>query len=195
MSEINSLNPNVYYAGVQNSTNEALKNRKNEKTSSTKRKTFGDLLKTESEAEHTFVTQGFPPEIADMTLEDATVFLKDAVDLAGNDLSEEINSENILKFKSAVSQFIRFVEQNNFEVIAKRRKNRMGHDMIEPSRTNFFSNYSLPPHRATPKVSVRIINEKLDELTRMTLETQMDNLKVLAKADEIKGLIVDLMSS
>ena len=39
------------------------------------------------------------------------------------------------------------------------------------------------------------INEKLDALARETLSTQMNNLKLLAQVNEIKGLIVDLMSS
>ena len=42
---------------------------------------------------------------------------------------------------------------------------------------------------------VRTINEKLDALTRETLSNQMNNLKLLAQVNEIKGLIVDLMSA
>jgi uncharacterized protein YaaR (DUF327 family) len=67
--------------------------------------------------------------------------------------------------------------------------------MLVPSRTNFFSNYSLPPHRIDPKYQIQVINEKLDALARETLSNQMNNLKILAQVNEIKGLIVDLMSS
>ena len=198
MAEIDSLGTSYYYTGVQNSTNEAIKkNQKNEKTGSTRRLKFSELLKGEdSEAQANAVAQGLPPEIAEMSIEDAALYLKDAVDNAGNALSESVTKENIEQFKTSVRQFITFVVNNNFEVNARRRKNpRTGKDMIVPSRTNFFSNYSLPPHRIDPKYSIEVINKKLDELTRETLAMQMDNMKILAKANEIKGLIIDLMSS
>ena len=197
MAEIDSLGTNYYYSGVQSSTNEALKkNQKNEKTGAVRKSRFSDLLKSErSEEEAEAVSKGLPPEIAGLSVEDAAIFLKDAVDNAGNELSENLTKENIEKFKTSVRQFISFVVSNNFDINIQRKKTRSGHDMIEPSRTNFFSNYSLPPHRKIPKYQVEIINKKLDELTRETLAMQMDNLKILAKANEIKGLIIDLMSS
>ena len=130
-----------------------------------------------------------------MTIEDAAIYLKDAVDNAGNDLSEAVTDENIQKFKNAVSQFIKFVVDNNCDVSSKRKKNRLGKDMMVPSRTSFFfSNYSVPPKKINPRYQVQVINEKLDALTRATLEGQMNNLKILAQVDEIKGLIIDLMS-
>lgn len=196
MAEIDSLGTNYYYAGVQNASNNGVKrNNKADESSRVKKSRFSDLLKTEKEAESEFAAQGLPPEIATMTIDEAAIFLKDAVDLAGNDLSEEITEENIQKFKTAVTQFITFVINNNFEVSSKRKKNRLGKDMMVPSRTNFFSDYSLPPHKIDPRYQINTINEKLDALARMTLDTQMDNLKLLAKVDEIKGLIVDLISS
>ena len=67
--------------------------------------------------------------------------------------------------------------------------------MIVPSRTNFFSNYTIPPHIIDPKYQITVINKKLDEMTQATLENQIDNLKILAQINEIKGLIVDLISS
>lgn len=196
MAEIDSLGTNYYYAGVQNASNNGVKrNNKADESSRVKKSRFSELLKTEKDIEPEFAAQGLPPEIAAMSIDEAAVYLKDAVDLAGNDLSEEVTQENIEKFKTAVTQFITFVINNNFEVSAKRKKNRLGHDMMVPSRTNFFSDYSLPPHKADPRYQINTINEKLDALARMTLETQMDNLKILAKVDEIKGLIVDLISS
>lgn len=196
MAEIDSLGTNYYYAGVQNASNNGVKrNNKAGKSSKVKKSRFSDFLKTEKEAETGLATQGLPPEIATMSIDEAAVYLKDAVDLAGNDLSEEVTQENVEKFKTAVTQFITFVINNNFEVTSKRKKNRLGKDMMVPSRTNFFSDYALPPHRIDPRYQINTINEKLDALARMTLETQMDNLKILAKANEIKGLIVDLMSS
>lgn len=196
MAEIDSLGANYYYSGVQNASNNSIKkNTKKEEISKTNKTKFSELLKPNNEPEPAFTTVGLPPEIASMSLDDAAIYLKDAVDNAGNLLSDEITEENIQNFKTAVTQFITFVVNNNFEVTSHRKKNRLGKDMLVPSRTNFFSNYSLPPHKIDPRYQINVINEKLDALTRATLEGQMDNLKILAKVNEIKGLIIDLMSS
>ena len=42
---------------------------------------------------------------------------------------------------------------------------------------------------------INIINQKLDDMVRDTMTLQKNNLKILQQADEIKGLIVDLMQA
>jgi len=187
MAEIDSLGTSFYYAGVQNSQNQALKNQKAEKSQKAKGVKFSDLIggkKTEETGE----VNGLPAEIQTMSIDEAAIFLRDRVDNAGNVLSEEMTKENLENFKQAVGQFIRFVVENNFEVSA-RKPRRM--QIVSP--TSFFSNYSLPAHPKDPKVQVNIINEKLDALTRDMLSTQMNNLKILNQINEIKGLVVDLL--
>ena len=196
MAEIDSIGNNFYFTGVQNTASNGInKNQKKQEIDKTKKSKFASLLSKQEDVEPAFSVTGLPPEIATMTLEDAAVYLKDAVDLTGNDLSSEVNQENIKKFKEAVGQFILFVVRNNYEISSKRRKNRFGHDLMVPSRTNFFSNYTIPPHIIDPKYQITVINKKLDEMTQATLENQIDNLKILAQINEIKGLIVDLISS
>ncbi len=199
MAEIDSLGTNYYYSGVQNASNEAIKrNSKKEETNkagAVRHTKFADMLKGSEEVQPHFVAEGLPEEVRAMSIDDAAVYLADAVSNAGNAFSEQQNPENLEKFKQAVSQFIRFVIENNFEIESRRKKNRLGKDMIVPSQSNFFSNYTIPPHRIDPKVSIKVINEKLDALTRETLSNQMENLRILDKVNEIKGLIVDLMSS
>lgn len=196
MAEIDSIGNNFYFAGVQNTASNGInKNQKKQEIDKTKKSKFASLLSKQEDVEPAFSVTGLPSEIATMTLEDAAIYLKDAVDLTGNDLSSEVNQENIKKFKEAVGQFILFVVRNNYEISSKRRKNRFGHDLMVPSRTNFFSNYTIPPHIIDPKYQITVINKKLDEMTQATLENQIDNLKILAQINEIKGLIVDLISS
>ena len=198
MAEIDSLGPNYYYSGVQNATNEAIKrNTKKEevrKGSSTRKLDFGKLLKGEEIEQPQFIAEGLPPEVKAMSIDEAAVFLADAVGTAGNDFSENQTQENLEKFKTAVSQFIRFVVVNNYEVTIKQRRARPG-KAGQPSRLFVFSDYSVPPQKKNPRYSVEIINQKLDALARETLSNQADNLKILAQVNEIKGLIVDLMSS
>ena len=198
MAEIDSLGANYYYSGVQNATNEAIKrNTKKEeirKADKAKKLDFGKLLKGEEVEEPQFIADGLPIEVRSMSIDDAAVYLADAVSLAGNDFSGEQTQENLEKFKTAVSQFIRFVIVNNFSVDIKKRKARPG-KARQPSRLFVFSDYSMPPANPKPRVSIEVINEKLDALARETLSAQSNNLKILAQVNEIKGLIVDLMSA
>ena len=198
MAEIDSLGANYYYSGVQNATNEAIKrNTKKEeirKADKAKKLDFGKLLKGDEVEEPQFIADGLPIEVRSMSIDDAAVYLADAVSLAGNDFSGEQTQENLEKFKTAVSQFIRFVIVNNFSVDIKKRKARPG-KARQPSRLFVFSDYSMPPANPKPRVSIEVINEKLDALARETLSAQSNNLKILAQVNEIKGLIVDLMSS
>lgn len=198
MAEIDSLGTNYYYSGVQNASNEAIKrNTKKEevKKAGGKKVDFAKLLHGEEE-ESQFITEGLnlPPEVAAMSIDDAAVYLADAVSMAGNDFSDEQSQENLEKFKTAVSQFIKFVVSNNFDVNIRQKKVRPG-KAGQPPRMFFFSDYSVPSAKPKPRISIQVINEKLDALARETLSNQSNNLKLLAQVNEIKGLIVDLMSS
>lgn len=197
MAEIDSLGSNYYYSGVQNASNEAIKrNTKKEevrKTGNAKKLDFGKLLKGEEVEEPQFIAEGLPLEVQAMSIDDAAVYLADAVGTAGNNFSDNQTQENLERFKTAVSQFIRFVVVNNFNVnnLNSPKKRRPA----QPPRLFVFSDYTLPKGKPRQKVSVEIINQKLDALARETLSNQSDNLKILAQVNEIKGLIVDLMSS
>ena len=197
MAEIDSLGANYYYSGVQNASHETIKRNTEKKeinkTGSSKKLSFEKMLKGKSIEEAPFITEGLPAEVTSMSIDDAAVYLADAVSMAGNDFSDQQTQENLEKFKTAVSQFIRFVVSNNFEVhnINSPKKRRPQ----QPPRLFVFSDYSLPPGKPRQKVSIEIINEKLNALANATLSNQMSNLKILEQVNEIKGLIVDLMSS
>ena len=197
MAEIDSLGANYYYSGVQNASHETIKRNTEKKeinkTSGSKKLSFEKLLKGDDVEESSFIAQGLPPEVAKMSIDDAAVYLADAVSMAGNDFSEEQTQENLEKFKTSVSQFIRFVIANNFKVdnLNSPKKRRPQ----QPPRLFVFSDYSLPKGKPRQKVSIEIINQKLDALARETLSAQSNNLKILAQVNEIKGLIVDLMSA
>ena len=187
MSEINPLGSSFYFSGLQNAANRTAKNEKKEKISSSKVK-FSDILKKSEVSE--FELQGFPSEIANLSVEDAALYLKDQVDLLGDKFAETQSPESIIEFKNAVQQFVRFVVLNNFEVSVQARKLRKP----RASMQNSFSNYSLPPTLEIKKVKINTINQKLDALTRDMLMNQQDNFKTLAQMNEIKGLIIDFLS-
>ncbi|MBR5646739.1 MAG: YaaR family protein [Treponema sp.] len=188
MSDINPLSAANYYAGVQNASSQTPK--KNEKVESDKKIRFSQLFKTSDTQNENLETAEIqlPSQIRTMSLEEAAVYLKDAVDLAGNELASNLTNENIQNFKEKVQQFIYYVVMHNFKINSKKFRT------TEIPRGSF-SNYQLPPHKKDPRTQIETINQKLDELTRMTLNNQMNNLKILAQVDEIKGLIVDLMQA
>lgn len=189
MSEINSIGSSFYFSSLQQANIKAEKNDKKEKVSSKKIK-FSDILKKNEDLSE-FELQGFPPEIADLSIEDAALYLKDQVDIIGDKFAESQNSETVMEFKNAVQQFVRFVVINNFEVSVQSRRLRKP----RPSSQNAFSPFSLPPTTEIKRVTINVINQKLDALTRDMLMNQQDNLKTLAQMNEIKGLIVDFLSS
>lgn len=200
MAEIDSLGTNYYYSGVQNASNEAIKrNTKKEevKKAGGKKVSFAKLMQGEEAKESQFVTEGLnlPPEVAAMSIDEAAVFLADAVSMAGNDFSEEQTQENLDQFKTSVRQFITFIVNNNFEVKNHKQQLRPKKGQLPPSRLFYFSDYNVRPKTTETRFKIDVINKKLDELARETLSNQMNNLQILAQVNEIKGLIVDLMSS
>ena len=188
MSEINPLGASTYYSGLQNATSQAAKNAKKEKTESTSRLKFSQILKSgnHSQEEMEAMAAGFPPEIANMSLEEGAVFLKDAVDTAGNELAVSASTENIKAFRDAVQLFIKYVVDKNY---LEHKKTLKGFS----SPMQYFSNFNQKKRPKDPRMTIETINQKLDSMVRDTLLQQSSNLKILERINEIKGLIVDLM--
>ena len=192
MSDINPLGASTYYSGLQNATSQAAKDaKKNEKSSNVSKLNFSELRKSfsKTEAERDAEAAGFPPEIAKLSIEEAAVFLKDRVDEAGNKLSENQNSQNIAEFRNSVRLFIKYIVENNYIEHKKEFRNKFSTPLQQ------FSKFNDKKRLKDPRVIIETINQKLDSMVRDTLTLQSNNLKILAQADEIKGLIVDLMQA
>ena len=176
MEGLDPVSQGLFFSASQAiaSQNASKTNAKSE-TKKTKR-TFSSALE-KSRIEHELLQEGFPLEIAEMEDEEAVVFLKDAADIAADKLRESQMPENFFAYKKAVSQFMRFLVKNNFEVVEKKRtaKNRRGQ--------------KLDPHK-----QVVIINEKLDEMGRWLLSSHKDTLGMLKRLEEINGMLVDLIA-
>jgi len=190
MNEIDQVSNSFLYASVQNSSNPLAKTDKKDSASKVKKGSFSKLLKEKevSEEEFSFSKVGLPPEVQNMSFEETVVYLKDAVDLAGNDLAEDASYENINKFKKSVKDFVTFVVANNYNV---RYKEQRGYKSLKTVQV--FSKYNDIPPARDPKVAVSILNQKLDSLVYDTLMTQKKNLNRLARINEIKGIIVDIL--
>lgn len=104
--------------------------------------------------------------------EELKVFLAE-LDKQGKKLAESLSLKDLIQFKNMVKNFLKstFGQSRNMQ------------------EETFFS------FRGQPKVMARVtkINHALEELGRQVLSSQAEPLKILAKIDEIKGLIIDLL--
>ncbi len=179
MAGIDSLNSqssqSLYFAATQAASQQAAKQAKqSEKTSKT---SFTSSLKKLAE-EAELSAAGLPKEIAGMDEEEAIIFLKDAVDIASDQLKLSQSPENLEKYREKIGQFMKYIVKNNFEILEKRRfaKNRRGRPL-------------------SPYYQVQVINQKLNNLASDLLYNHSKNLNLLAKIEEINGLIVDLLAA
>ena len=182
MAEITSLNPasnqinsqSLYFAATQAASqqfaNQAKKTEKKEKSR------FATTFEKKRE-EANLLSEGLPQEIAGMSEDEAIVFLKDEMDLAGDELKARQNLEAMEKYRKKVSQFMKYIARNNFDIITKKRfgRNRKGKPV-------------------DPYIQIRVINQKLNQLATEMLILHQKNLNLLVKVEEINGMIVDLLA-
>lgn len=181
MALIDGINgQSLYFAAAQSAASQAAKDqtaKKNERAAATKKSSFATAFE-QKQAEQELISEGLPLEIAGMSQEEAIIFLKDAIDESGDLLKREQNPANMEKFRKSVSQFMKYIVKNNYEIVKQKRfgRNRKGRPV-------------------DPRIQIRIIDEKLNELARGVLYNQQKNLNVLARVEELNGLIVDLIAA
>ncbi len=169
------VNSSLYFSATQ-----SVLNKKSEELKKTKQKKLSPFKKRFEAAQKVLELEaaGLPVEIADMTDDDAIIYLKDAADLAGDELTDSFSPEAFKKYRKTISQFLIFIEKNNFEIIKHKR---------------FGFNRKGKPR--DPLVQVQVINNKLDQLASEMMYNHRSKLKLLGQIDELKGLIVDLLAS
>lgn len=181
MNSIDPLSSSLYFSAVTNASKEATKGKKVEKSNKT---SFSSMVKKSQEVEE-LLSFGLPIEIAGMEIEEAVAFLKDSVDSAADKLSSEINAENFADFRMAVTNFVKYISKNNFEIDKTKR-----FGMTKKSTVYFSEKRPKDPY-----VQLRVVDEKLNELATMVLQNYNDKIQMLAKVDEIKGLLVDFFAA
>ena len=176
MNSVDPLNSSLYFSAAAQASKE--------KAAKTKRSPFASMLEKTQEVEE-LISAGLPSEIAGMDIEEALVFLKDAVDIAGDKLIEKMDAASFADFKSSVGNFIRYVSKNNYEVCKTKRRGYVKKQSV------FFSEQ----RERDPLVQVRVLDKKIEELASMILQNHSDKIKMLSKIDEIKGLVVDFFAA
>ncbi|GHV85428.1 hypothetical protein AGMMS50230_10360 [Spirochaetia bacterium] len=105
--------------------------------------------------------------------EDSLNELLDDVHTAGDALSRRPFPPEIKAYREAVRNFIHYVVENSFDT----------EEQISGTNVLKRKKFTL----------VQVIDSKLEEMASSILRGQSGQLEILAKLDEIKGLLVDLM--
>ncbi len=178
---INQGTQGLYFNAAQSaSLREAARLKKEKeaaKASKVKKSAFANALER-SQEEYKLKQDGLPPEIAGMEVEEAVVYLKDAADVAAEKLKACQMPEYFSDYREKVSQFMRYIVKTNYVVEKEKRLGR--------TRRN-------RPLAEYTKISQ--VNKKLDEMAQWLLHSHKDTLEMLAKIDEIRGLLVDLLAT
>ncbi|MBR5867786.1 MAG: YaaR family protein [Spirochaetaceae bacterium] len=146
---------------------------KTEKTTVNKTR-FSSMMEQKA-AEAQLVSEGLPPELAGMEFEEALVYLKDQADMASDALKNDCSVAAFTHYRKTVSHLMKYIVQSNYDIQKKRRRR-----------------YSIKSN--TDKYYlIKIIDEKLDQLASEILSIHSETLGLLAKIDEINGILVDLL--
>lgn len=94
------------------------------------------------------------------------------VDRAGERLRENPTPARLEEYKREVAAVLRALTQRAFRVVTEKGAVRAGRQKIF--------------------VLVRAVNEELEALTRLVLAREKDRLAIVAKLDQVRGLLVDL---
>mgnify|MGYP002707536237 FL=1 len=179
--EVEGTSSSLYFSAAASIANaqaqKAQKDEKSQKTYKTRRKLFSRAMEKARQA-FSLQHSGFPKAIAGLDTEDAAIYLKDQADMAADRLKEKQTPEEFADYRKKVSQFLRYLAKNNFEV---KKRERRG-----------FTRKGKP---LDPQFKIVVINQKLDEMANWLLSSHREAFAMLARVNEISGLLVDLMAS
>lgn len=178
MNPVDATSGSLYFAAAASAAqNQAARETQKKNEQKKISKGFSSLIK-DRQVEQQLVADGLPPEIANMSVDDAVDFLKDELDMAGDDLGINATPQAFDRYKKAVGQFIKFLAKNNYTVDVHKRLGR--------TRTG---------KAVKPVYQISVINEKLDKLAYDMWYNHLDKLKLLDKVHEITGLVIDLLAA
>ncbi|MDR2185878.1 MAG: YaaR family protein [Treponema sp.] len=131
-----------------------------------KRTPFSHLLENAGEAAEAEILPDIPPS------EEALRELLDEVHSAGDALKLRPFQDEIKLYKRAVRNFMHYVVENGYGT---------------KEETYMFN------HKKHIKVQVEVIDKKLEQLAAGIMAGQVNQLELLARVDEITGLLVNLL--
>jgi uncharacterized protein YaaR (DUF327 family) len=131
-----------------------------------KKNAFSRLLERQEVRETEETLPDYPPS------EEALQELLDDVHSSGDALRLRPLAEEIRRYKQAVRHFLHYVVENGYAVKTE----------------NYLFN-----HEKRRKALIVVVDEKLEQLAAGILSGQLGQVDILARLDEITGLLVDLL--
>ena len=139
---------------------------------------FESLLSAQKEEAEETSLLSLPEEIAALPESEILASLLDSVSASGDALKERPSPDNIVNYKEAVRNFMKFVVSRAYKKETSAGiKIRKGLEFSQKEYTQ-----------------IHVIDEKLERLAAGILSNQKDKLAILAAVEEINGLLVDLLS-
>ncbi|MBQ5470553.1 MAG: YaaR family protein [Treponema sp.] len=184
-STVDPLSSSIYFSATAQASKQTQKEAEKSKTSKTTKSAFSSMVQKTQEME-SLAASGLPPEIAGLDTESALVFLKDQIDMAADELEDNMNAASFAKFRKSVGQLLRYVEKNNYQVAQIRRLKRKVIISRKP--------YLEEVRDMDPYYQIRVVDDKLNQLASMILQNHAEKLQMLSKLDEIKGMLVDFFA-
>ncbi len=133
-----------------------------------------DPVNNADEVDYERQLQGLVGEEKQKAIDDIMAKLQDKVYSCGANLAEAVNPQTIEDYKKAVKSFVKFVVDNSLKATSVISGSRY----IEIKQKKYFL--------------VKVIDEKMDRLTKELLFNQLEKLEILDRLGEIKGLLIDL---
>ena len=99
--------------------------------------------------------------------------LIDEITVIGKSLAEHMDLRDMKRYRGKVSDFINEVVTNSHKFSRENFLDRRGRHRV----------YGI----------IRLVDRNLDELAQELLKSEKDHLKILEKADEIRGLLLDIL--
>jgi uncharacterized protein YaaR (DUF327 family) len=168
------MNPQAY-SHVKGEDKKAVKVRRSGKTEFTR---FFEKLRNNSELG--------PLENVPVS-EETLNFLMDEVRSAGDLLRNRPFPDEILRYKQAVRNFMHYVVENSY---------KLEHETGVPK----FLKPGYKGPRGTPEAmkqitytKIQVIDKKLEDLAAMLISSQMPQMEIASRLEEIKGLLIDLL--
>ncbi|MDR1836500.1 MAG: YaaR family protein [Treponema sp.] len=119
--------------------------------------------------------------------EETVSYLMDEVRNTGDILKSRPLPEEIIRYKQAVRNFINYVVKNSYTL------------ENEPGIPNFLKPGFRGKH-GTPEAmkgneytKIRVIDKKLEDMAAMLLSSQMRQMELVSRLEEIRGLLIDLL--
>ncbi|MDR2553354.1 MAG: YaaR family protein [Treponema sp.] len=151
------------YGEVSAETRKNRSPRKGEKPAEPRKKSFASLFETAAQE---------MPDALPRSAESIHALLEE-VHNAGDSLSKRPFPPEIKAYREAVRSFIQYVVEHSFDT----RKETSGANVLKQKIHTL----------------VEVVDKKLEEMASAVLRGQTGQLEILARLDEIKGLLVDLM--